>query len=173
VQLLIYSGLCSLTFVLGYVRTRRRKKYERTLADTLVILWGAGFAIGQWLFLGIAIVILGNGFPTSGWNDLAWGALMIGPPGLITAGLLGLASRSWFAPAGTLFATITAVAVFVSAGDAGLVLAPLAWNAVVLAVLLIDAHRWRKAHRFLICLNCGYDLRGLGGASCPECGGAP
>jgi hypothetical protein len=150
VQLLIYSGLCSLTFVLGYVRTRRRKKYERTLADTLVILWGAGFAIGQWLFLGIAIVILGNGFPTSGWNDLAWGALMIGPPGLITAG-----------------------AVFVSAGDAGLVLAPLAWNAVVLAVLLIDAHRWRKAHRFLICLNCGYDLRGLGGASCPECGGAP
>ncbi len=76
-------------------------------------------------------------------------------------------------------ATLGAVLVLYPAGDTFLVLsmppggllAVLLWHLAVAAILAFWVVRqWRSIKPDHACQSCGYDLRGLAGAACPECG---
>jgi hypothetical protein len=46
------------------------------------------------------------------------------------------------------------------------------FGSVWLMILLAVRRIFRRRHRSGMCVQCGYDLRGLSGDRCPECGAA-
>lgn len=118
-----------------------------------------------------------QGAAPSGWV-FALGVL------LVTATLTCMACRSWLPGAGLGIASIVLFvplmllqfgtsALTVPTPPWILALLVLSWHLITGAGLFLWAVRERrKPLTFQTCSRCGYDLRGLGGRPCPECGGA-
>ncbi|CAG0965242.1 hypothetical protein PHYC_00946 [Phycisphaerales bacterium] len=138
---------------------------DRDSAWMTMLTWGILFQM--------VAPILGLSFANSyrwNWFALAWGVFL---PSAISSGVLLFATRSRIAAAGPILAAA------VVAGLNELPLSPLVWGlptwiGTTSACLGWWASRERLrtdlAARGLRCGRCGYDLAGLEGPTCPECG---
>jgi hypothetical protein len=157
VAVLMYLGAVAAALAIS-----RRRRRRRGGAWWLAVCWGMVFPVVQTVTLGMSGRVLGP--------DRVWA--MVLPTSAVTAALLWWASRSWIPSIGCLVAwgaTSVVGPALMESGQEWLLAVP--WNLCVGASLVVWAWRVRRAvpprgH----CVGCGYDLQGLSGGVCPECG---
>lgn len=157
----------SVLFLLGFVIAKRVSGTGLRLADPAVIAWGV---LGPTLMLRWPHSLESlTGLSLNGYGLIA-AVLFIVPPSLVTALLLGAATRSWIVVGFTLAAGVISPFVAVLLPFMHLP-AMIGWNIIVAGGLLVWANGVREARAKPGRCVCGYLIAGLETPVCPECGG--
>jgi len=147
-----------------------KSKRRFAIAHAVVGLW----CCAVWpLSCGVGLVVAPLASPT----DYGW-PFNVGIVA-ITAILSGVACRSWIPVGGIVAASVVAFTPSAILGGTTPIptwtftLLLLSWHLISGIGLFVWAVQERRKPRITgACPQCGYDLRGLGGRPCPECGGA-
>lgn len=166
--LILFAWLLPTALFLGsFIIAKRLSRTRMRVADIAVVIWGAAGPtlmmvwpdkLARWT----GEVAVGHG--------LAGSAVFVIPPSIVSAIVLGTATRSWIPVAYTALAAFAGTAQMSVAPALGLA-GTVTWNAVVAGGLLV----WALAERTKscppgVCAACGYSLAGLRESRCPECG---
>jgi hypothetical protein len=162
-------------FVSGILAGKGRCYYRGLL------LWAGVYPV----YAASAVLILSRPFSNSSpIDEIAWLTAIVVIPSVVTAWLLGRFTSSRWCAAAPLVGALLALTVFeidkqyMAWLEVGvlpaekIIVAPSAWNAVVMTMMFgwsIRAVWIRRRARTGFCF-CGYSREGLGDRPCPECG---
>ncbi|HZW06750.1 MAG TPA: hypothetical protein VFF65_06475 [Phycisphaerales bacterium] len=147
----------SLSFLVLLAAALGVARWRPGLWSIAAVVWALTYPVAQ------IVVVFQTG------DGVAHGALSLGIPSAVSALVLGRCTRSWIPVGGCASGVVATLVMWDVVVPSAAIAVP--WNVCVGTSLMVWAVRARtRLPHGKVCGKCGYDLRGLPTAVCPECG---